>query len=412
MSSIGPSLPPNRPPDDAGVDELVKAAGWDTVPLFMKDLPEELNRSSSNSDTPVNPSIEALQALIYDDDDDGKVRSIEALKSRANELFGCRQYRQALGFYTQAVEILVTLVASDANQKQSTTSITPTIPKELKDSVYSNRAACHLALGNFRSCLSDCATVLSPPLPTPASKVIRKCFFRSSKSLLALGRFDEALDCIKKLISSDQRDGVAEDDEPKKLKEEIELQINQLANQKRDRELANERRQVVTKVLRREIQSRGILLPTQFPPPESSLSPGFEAAHFEKVPENIEPSAVSTSAESWSIVYPVYIFRPKDDCPTRDLVLHWHEDDLMSDRLEQLCDGTNTHHFYVITSKRRILKCGNNLTLRKILHSIRKTRPDDFLRMGDQGELEMFLLPKGKLENEWIEETKKGFCGT
>ncbi|EFP74528.1 uncharacterized protein PGTG_00484 [Puccinia graminis f. sp. tritici CRL 75-36-700-3] len=407
--SIGPSPPPNRPPEDIGTDELMKAAGWDTIPLFMKDLPKELNQADPNA--PVNHTIEALQALIYDEDEDEKLRSLEALKARANELFGCRDYRQALGFYKQAVEILEKPAPADTTHSEPESTAATNIPQELRNSIYSNRAACHLSLGNFRSCLTDCATVLSPPLPVPATKLVRKCFFRSAKALASLERFDEALDCLNKLMAIDQRDRLTNDDEPKKLKGDIERQIAHRQAEKQAKETAEEGRKVLEKALKDALQSRGILIPTHcpFPPPESSLPSGFEPVHFEEIPTDVEPAKLVESIKEIPLIYPVYVLRPKDEYPTRDLVLRWHEDDLMSAHLEALCGGTDSHHLYLITSKRRILKCGNNLTIRKILNSLSKNQSGDCLCLGDQGNLEFFLLPIGDLEKEWIEITKRNF---
>jgi len=267
------------------VHELMKAAGWDTIPLFMKDFPSELNQADPNA--PVNHSIEALQALIYDDDEEEKLRSLEALKARANELFACRDYRQALGFYKQAVEILEKPIPADTSP--SSESVSTNIPQELRNSIYSNRAACHLALGNFRSCLTDCATVLSPPLPIPATKLVRKCFFRSTKALASLKRFDEALDCVDKLLAIDRRDQLTNDGEPEKLKKEIEHQIAQSQAETRAKELAEARKTILDKALRDTLKSRGILIPAHspFPPPLSSLPPGLEPVHFEEIPTDV-----------------------------------------------------------------------------------------------------------------------------
>ncbi|OAV91186.1 hypothetical protein PTTG_04703 [Puccinia triticina 1-1 BBBD Race 1] len=408
--SIGPSLPPNRPPEDVvGADELMKAAGWDTIPLFMKDLPKELNQSDPKA--PANHSLEALQALIYDEDEDEKLRSLEALKARANELFGCRDYRQALGFYKQAIDILEKPASADPSHAESESKANAKIPQELRNSIYSNRAACHLSLGNFRSCLTDCATVLSPPLPIPATKLVRKCFFRSTKALASLERFDEALDCVNKLLAIDQRDHLTDDEEPRKLKQEIERQIAHRQAEKRAKELAIERRKGLEKALKHTLQSRGILVPTHcpFPPPESSLPAGFEPVHFEEIPTDIEPARLVETMKEIPLIYPVYVLRPKDEYPTRDLVLRWHEDDQISAHLEALCGGTDSHHLYLITSKQRILKCGNNLTIRKILNSISKNQSGDSLCLGDLGNLEFFLLPVGQLEKEWIDMTKRSF---
>lgn len=60
-----------------------------------------------------------------------------------------------------------------------------------------NRAACNLALDNHAQVLRDCSEALAL---NPRSI---KAFFRSAKSLSALNRFTEALDCCDHALESD-----------------------------------------------------------------------------------------------------------------------------------------------------------------------------------------------------------------
>ena len=95
--------------------------------------------------------------------------------------------------------------------------------EETKRTLWCNRAACHLELGaftmlssqvmrkltfrsgNYRSCLRDCASVLTPsekPVPdeeaTQHASTNMKALFRCSKALVALERLDDAKDALER----------------------------------------------------------------------------------------------------------------------------------------------------------------------------------------------------------------------
>lgn len=144
----GPSPRP-LPPENATADELWKLAQWDTTPLFMNKLPCE-TLDGTQDDDKATASIQALQALIYDHDDEtdplkSTEESVHSLKERANDLFKLKHYRQALGFYQQALDLIESSVKTQVNNSQlPSTSAFDEISKKL----LSNRAACHLALGD------------------------------------------------------------------------------------------------------------------------------------------------------------------------------------------------------------------------------------------------------------------------
>lgn len=151
-------------------------------------------------------------------------------------------------------------------------------------------------------------------------------------------------------------------------------------------------------------QSRGIIIASSvsFPPSSSSLPPGLKPAHL--VDGNGSPSPQLTPSSS--ITYPVYVLRPKDQPPARDLILSWNENDLFIDHLEQLTGSPENYHLYVITSQRRILRCGNQLSIKKVAQLAAQSKHPDGIVLGDHGHLELHMLSKGATENEWIQETK------
>lgn len=381
----GPTPRPSNS-ENKTAEELWKSEGWDQTPLFMKEIPKEVKDEGP---------IEALQSLIYDLE--SIEESVKSLKERANELFKLKDFKQALGFYQQAIELIEGARKSDSKEYQENRERFEVTLRTL----LSNRAACHLALGNYRSCITDCEGVTQAPLPTPIPSFVRKAFFRNSKAKIALKKYEDALLPLQRMIELDKEASKVEDLEFSKLVEEVHRLIEEREEDARRKLEEARRKGLEEKRLRTALQERGMIIPRkiQFPPPASSLPQGLEPAHF----ESKDPNS--------SIVYPVYVFRPKDQPPTRDLILHWNEEDLFIDHLLELTDGDSEceHQFYIITSKGRILKCGNQLSLKKVglLASKSGNGDGDGIGLGLHGHLELYLLRKGtKEEEDWIREIK------
>ncbi|KAG0152515.1 hypothetical protein CROQUDRAFT_55879 [Cronartium quercuum f. sp. fusiforme G11] len=381
----GPAPRP-LPPANATPDELYKLAKWDTTPLLMNKLPDQ-----AVIDPEAKASIDALQSLIYDRDD--VEESVKNLKDRANELFKFGDYRQALGFYHQALDLITSAIQTGGGSQSSSP-----VPELVFKTLLSNRAACHLALENYRACITDCEEVTKAPIPSPSPGPVRKAFFRSAKARMALKDMDSALETLQTLITLDRRAGSSEDPDVAKLVEEIHTQIKMKADRADRLEKKARDERVLNNTLRSVLMGRGIIVPHEkhFPPPPDSLPPGLKPAHFTVLEDE--------SYSIRSITYPVYIYRPEDDPPSRDLVLKWEEDDLFGDHLREIV-GDQEYQLYIITLKRRIIKCGNQLTIRQVAQHV-KGVDGDGIELGEHGNLEMYLLPKGTKEQDWIRETK------
>ncbi|KAI8927767.1 hypothetical protein BC831DRAFT_451011 [Entophlyctis helioformis] len=136
-----------------------------STPLFMSHLPKE-------DDVVENETLMALQSLTFD----GTPEEIaENFKNQGNDAFkaGRRMYKDAITFYTKG------LAAKGQDAK-------------LNSVLYSNRAAVHLELSNFRQVLNDCARAIESN-PTNI-----KAYFRSVKALYSLDRVDEGIDCCQR----------------------------------------------------------------------------------------------------------------------------------------------------------------------------------------------------------------------
>ena len=97
----------------------------------------------------------------------------ENFKNQATERHQLGQLRDALGFYTQGLE-------AKPDDRQ------------LRLSLLLNRAACNLSLGNYGSVLRDTGAALTESPNSP------KAYFRAASALLALKRWNDALDCISR----------------------------------------------------------------------------------------------------------------------------------------------------------------------------------------------------------------------
>lgn len=160
-------------------------SSFDSVPLFMKELPAEDDAGNTGSS---RDQLEALRSLAFEGTPDEVAINF---KKHGNDYFKAKRYREAIGFYTQAID-------SD-----------PT-GDELRLSLYLNRAACNLELFNYRQCLQDTARALG------VNQQSIKAFYRAAKALAALGKFVEAIDCCDHGLELD-----AGNAEMRKLKDKI-----------------------------------------------------------------------------------------------------------------------------------------------------------------------------------------------
>ncbi|RKP13803.1 hypothetical protein BJ684DRAFT_9548 [Piptocephalis cylindrospora] len=274
MSDQPPAGPQTVRPDWALTEERFLEE-MDQVPLFMKDLPD---------DTEDNVAIQALQALAFD----GTPEEIaENFKNQGNEQFSGKNWKEAVKFYTQALD-----------QKCE--------DQALNVACYTNRAAANLELGNLRRVLTDCAAALQlDPKST-------KAYLRSARACRRLERYDEAKDACDRGLRVDGENGA--------LKAERELAINaKMAKEAKvrrakDREEAEKLRMAQ---LVEAIRLRGIRLS----PKASSL------------PEDA-PHRVRMDEESGHLLWPVLFLYPESK--ETDLVAEWDETSTFEDHLEAI----------------------------------------------------------------------------
>ncbi|KAG8807622.1 hypothetical protein FRC17_004379 [Serendipita sp. 399] len=349
-------------PQPAPYDEHAKLKEMDSVPLFMKNLPSDASEQSD--------ALEALQALVYDGTPDEIATNF---KNQGNDYFKSKRYREALGFYNQAVD----------------SKPTETI---LLESLYLNRAACNLELQNYGSVLRDCSKVL---ITNPSSL---KAFYRSALALIALERSPEAIDCCNRALDIEpENSGIlatlkrAKDfKELQERKESIRLQ--KIAAEKAEKKQLND-----------ALKERNIIAV----PNTIDDIPGDQQPYLSKD----EPPSLHLPV---LFLYPQYL--------QSDVISSFEEHTRFTDHLDLMFppngatpgwDAKGEYNvsnlaLYASTKRKRLLKIGKRTTLAELCRNA-AAKPgeevDGLELVG--GHLSIVVLPKGEVEQKWIDDFKK-----
>ncbi|KAF8803757.1 40S ribosomal protein S7 [Phlegmacium glaucopus] len=349
-SSITGPVPKPRPTEDETL------AAFESVPLFMKSLPEGDNQDSS---------LSALQSLIYEGTPDEIAQNF---KEEGNDYFKGKRFREALGFYTQAL---------DAK---------PTDPVIL-EAILCNRAACNLELGNYGSVLRDCSKAIT--LNGKSSKA----YYRSASALLSLGRVEEALDCCTRCLAYDiDNPGV-------KALQKRTLTIKKETDRRERKEQERLRKEEEAKIkMQIAFRERNLI---NLPKPGSSISP--VVPHF-------DPNDPTGS----TLILPVFFLYPQ--YATSDVISEFVEDTTFRAHIEAMFPpNAPAPHWdlkkeylpanlvtYASTRRKRLLKVGKGMTLRDVFKAAKakEGQASDGLEVKD-GCLSFVVMPKGDVEAKW-----------
>ncbi|CAK7893219.1 hsp70/Hsp90 co-chaperone Cns1p [[Candida] anglica] len=152
-----PDLPPQISQfANKSADEVMKELN--RLPFFMTELDETDGEGGENL------GVEALKSLAYDGEPDEIATNF---KNQGNEAFKQKQYKTAITFYTKGIEVDCGVDAISA-------------------ALHLNRAACHLEVKNYRSCIEDCKKVLLLD-----EKSVKACY-RSGRAFFAIAKYEEA----------------------------------------------------------------------------------------------------------------------------------------------------------------------------------------------------------------------------
>lgn len=187
-----PALPPQLA-RNAGksADEIL--ADLNKSPLFMTELEED------------NEHLEALNALAYEGT---PLENATDFKESGNEAFREKRWADAREHYGRGVAVLAGEEKRRAdghppreNDEDGDTAEEIARQRAVLETLYVNRAACHLEMHNYRSCWIDCHAALRL---NPRNL---KAWYRSAKALLAVGRVEEADDACAGGLAVDESNG-------------------------------------------------------------------------------------------------------------------------------------------------------------------------------------------------------------
>ncbi|SGZ53827.1 CIC11C00000002775 [Sungouiella intermedia] len=186
------------------------------LPLFMSQLDE------TDGEGGENVGLEALKSLAYDGEPDEIATNF---KNQGNDCFKFKQYKNAVEYYTQGLEVECKVDAINV-------------------ALYVNRAACNLELKNYRRCIEDCKKALLIDEDN-----VKACY-RAGRAFLAVERYDEANQVLQYGLTKDPENKAIQETLRKVEEKEKQIEEKRL---KKEREEHQER-------LRKELLTNAVKL--------------------------------------------------------------------------------------------------------------------------------------------------------
>lgn len=254
-----PDLPPQ-------LSELAEKSTEDVMreinrlPFFMTEMDETDGEGGENM------GLEALKSLAYDGEPDEIATNF---KNQGNECFKARQYKTAVKYYTQGIEVECGVDA-------------------IVVALHINRAACNLELKNYRRCIEDCKQVLLLD-----ENNVKACY-RAGRAFFAVERYVEAKQILQFGLTKDLENKLLKETLQKVQEKEI---LVELAKQRREKEVQEKKMQ--QQLLQEAIKLRQIEV-------VKSSSP---AEHLEQAKIRLEDP---TDVES-QLILPAMVLYPTTD---------------------------------------------------------------------------------------------------
>jgi len=342
-------------------------ADLNKTPLFMTELEE-------------NDELEAFKALAYE----GTPAEVaQNFRERGNECFKERQWADAKEFYTKGIQVLQEEQRKRATDTRSSHIKSSEEQEELLvlETSFVNRAACHLALQNYRSCTLDCAAVLRL---NPKNV---KAYYRSAKALLALSKISEADDVCARGLALDPSNSALKSVAEQIITKSTELQAKKQMEMERGQQKRKE-----DMLLKAALKARDIKVRKTNQPPE------MEDARVHLVPDPGDPTS--------ELVFPTVLLYPLR--LQSDFIKDFGETETLGSRLAHILaepapwDSENEYTYkgvecYMETLTGGLIKVGKNITLLKVLGGGNVEVVDEVVKI--------FVVPKSKSE-AWIKDFK------
>jgi tetratricopeptide (TPR) repeat protein len=358
-----PDLPPAMAAlRDKPADEIL--ADLNKLPLFMTSLEE-------------NDDLEAIKALAYEGT---PLEVASGFRERGNECFKESNWKDAKEFYSKGIQVLLVEVRKRQNG-ENTTKDKEEVTKEVAvlEACLVNRAACHMTLKNYRSCVMDCGSAIK------INKRNIKAYYRSAKALLALDRIAEADDACTKGLEIDPENKALQG-----IASEL-IKRNEKVAEKKRKEMEREiRRRKEEVTLKAAFKARNIKTRQTAQPPE------MEDAKVELTPDPVDPAS--------SLSFPTVLLYPL--ALESDFIKAFNETQTLGDHLAYILPvpwdkkGEYTPagvECYMETITGGLIKVGRKVTLLKVLSEGNVEVVDDVVRI--------FVVPKASTE-AWVKEFK------
>ncbi len=364
-----------------------------------------------------NEELAALQALAYEGT---PLENATNFKEQGNECFREKRWADAKEFYGKGIAVLVPEErrraaggkrkvskaapepvsinpAADADSNDADLDSTVPEPKEedleevdddpaevkseqaLLETLYINRAACHLELRNYRSCTLDCAAALRL---NPRNI---KALYRSARALVAVNRITEADDACARGLEIDPTN------KPLLALANDIIAAAKAETARRDREddrLSKDRRRET--LLKTALQARGIRTRSTGRPPD------MEDAKIKLSPDDLDPES--------ALVIPTLLLYP---CHLEsDFIKAFNERESLDqhfgyvfplpwDRVGEYSSGGV--ECYVETVSGGLVKVGKKVPLLKVLSGGNVEIVDELLKI--------FVVPRARAEG-WVRDFK------
>ena len=398
-------------------------------PLFMTSLPADED----------NEELAALQALAYEGT---PLENAQNFKEQGNECFKAKQWKDAKEFYGKGIAVLVkadrerrdpafkTKVeeeerkkeeekrkaaaggdakakmeadlenvqaempiphkpAEEEEKKEDELSEEETIKQEasLLETLYCNRAACHLSLANYRSCTLDCAAALRL---NPSNL---KALYRSGRALLSVSKIAEADDACARGLEIDPNNAAL-----KTLARDLIAKNEEITRKQRVEEarLEKERRKKTLK--KAALEARGIKTRATNDPPS------MEDACIQLVPDPLDPQS--------ELSFPVMLLYPLK--LESDFIKEFRETESVGQHLEYILpdmpwdedeeyNRPDKVECYMESVTGGLIKVPQKASLLRVLSSGKTEVVDELVRV--------FVVPKGAKAEGWIKEWKEKKAG-
>ncbi|XP_074859595.1 tetratricopeptide repeat protein 4 [Carettochelys insculpta] len=259
---------------------------FDKIPLFMKESPSEI-------DPEQNPELACLQSIIFDEDQPPEEQA-NTYKNEGNEYFKEKNYKKAVISYAEGLK------KKCSNQ-------------DLNAVLYTNRAAAHFYLGNYRSALCDVITARKLK-PNHLKAIIRGALCH-----LELKNFSEAMTWCEEGLRIDSKEKKLVETRAKadRLKRAEERDV-------RKAKLKERKEQTQQQVLLTAIKERNIKLFLEAPKNEDEISDGLGEMSLNGLSSDNAMGAKVYLDDNGKLNWPVLFLYP--EYGQTDFISAFHED--------------------------------------------------------------------------------------